>query len=629
MIIEQATPSLETYLRRMKLQCCFPFEVTEVVIKGQREQIRPMNLPAEQKEAYAQARAIGLTIAGHCCEAAGCPHQLKALKDIQQQASAPAVDLSAAPAAAEPTPPAAVDPKKPHILKRLFPTVAKIVTKATPVLLACVFLGAAANAQMVVYPQQGGVQIGNTIAGPFAINCTGAGVTCTEDVFPVSPMPRLNISVPGAAGGTPGAPNTSVQWNNAGAFGGSANFTWIDGTSTLTVTGQIYSSLLAAGSTAVVPVPTDDGTNDFFGPGYIHTTEAIAETWAPAVDAGEGHTARYASLKCNPTVNLATSGCFGDVVINYVAATNNKNIQTLEGQQFIVDDNGTGTRSVVLGVEANVFSSAASSTVFGGGLFYAHLTGACTLCFAARFETDYSAGAPASKYGLLVNSSAGADGTHALSINANLVEKAYITDGGAGVFTAGITANVTGNVTGNASTASALDHDPAACAGSRFVTDVNAAIVLNCAQVNFTDLAGTLGAAQFPALTGDVTTPGGSLATTLATKYKTLSCQPGLGDGLNAMAAGTYLQTNCYNAFGATFTINSIKCFTDNNGTSTLNATNGAGTGLLTAAVTCTNAYASGTQSGTVTIASGDFIKLTFVADGTSKQTSWVITGTI
>jgi len=107
------------------------------------------------------------------------------------------------------------------------------------------------------------------------------------------------------------------------------------------------------------------------------------------------------------------------------------------------------------------------------------------------------------------------------------------------------------------------------------------------------------------------------------------TCQPGLGDGLNAITGGTYLQSECFNQFGATYTITSITCYTDNNGTSTLNVTNGAGTGLLTGAITCTNTIpgASGTQSGTTTIANGDGAKFTFVADGTSKQTTWTITG--
>lgn len=108
-------------------------------------------------------------------------------------------------------------------------------------------------------------------------------------------------------------------------------------------------------------------------------------------------------------------------------------------------------------------------------------------------------------------------------------------------------------------------------------------------------------------------------------QFAKLRCDSGLGDGLNAMTAGTYLQSFCYNDSGVTWTITGIKCFTDNSGTSTLNATNGAGTGLLTGAVTCTTAFAAGTQSGTTTIAAGDFIKFTFAADGTSKQSTWVV----
>ncbi len=106
-----------------------------------------------------------------------------------------------------------------------------------------------------------------------------------------------------------------------------------------------------------------------------------------------------------------------------------------------------------------------------------------------------------------------------------------------------------------------------------------------------------------------------------------LRCYPGLGDGLNAITAGTYLQTNCYNNSGVTWTITRIGCFTDNAGSSTLSATNGAGTALLTGAVTCTAGAggAAGTQSATVTIANGDVIKFTFIADGTSKQTGWFV----
>ena len=111
------------------------------------------------------------------------------------------------------------------------------------------------------------------------------------------------------------------------------------------------------------------------------------------------------------------------------------------------------------------------------------------------------------------------------------------------------------------------------------------------------------------------------------TQYNILRCYAGLGDGVNGMAAASYLQTNCYNNSGQTWTITRVGCFTDNAGTSTLAATNGAGTALLTGAVTCTAAAggAAGTQSGTTTIANGDVIKFTFAADGTSKQTEWFV----
>jgi hypothetical protein len=126
-------------------------------------------------------------------------------------------------------------------------------------------------------------------------------------------------------------------------------------------------------------------------------------------------------------------------------------------------------------------------------------------------------------------------------------------------------------------------------------------------------------------LSGDATTSGSSVVT-LATKYKTSVCTDGIGDGLNAITAGTYIEVNCYNDFGATYTITGIRCFTDNNGSSTLNAANDAATGLLTGAVTCTNSWAAGTQSGTTTIASAHWIKFTFVADGTTKNATFAVT---
>jgi hypothetical protein len=122
---------------------------------------------------------------------------------------------------------------------------------------------------------------------------------------------------------------------------------------------------------------------------------------------------------------------------------------------------------------------------------------------------------------------------------------------------------------------------------------------------------------------------GYTLTATSSLGFK-ISCQPGIGDGLNAIPAGTYLQTTCMNDTGVTVTISAIRCFTDNNGASTMDVANGAGTSLLTSAITCGNSKnplgTAGTQSVTVTLANNDSLSFTFISDGTSKQTTWVVT---
>jgi hypothetical protein len=46
---------------------------------------------------------------------------------------------------------------------------------------------------------------------------------------------------------------------------------------------------------------------------------------------------------------------------------------------------------------------------------------------------------------------------------------------------------------------------------------------------------------------------------------------------------------------------------------------------LLTGAITCSTGFPTGVQSSHTTIASGGYIEFTFVADGSSKQTAWVV----
>jgi uncharacterized membrane protein len=113
-----------------------------------------------------------------------------------------------------------------------------------------------------------------------------------------------------------------------------------------------------------------------------------------------------------------------------------------------------------------------------------------------------------------------------------------------------------------------------------------------------------------------------------ASQYKQWVCQQGIGDGLNAIAAGTYLQSTCWNKTGVTVTITGLSCYTDNNGTSSMNAAGNTLGALLTGPVTCTTALAPGIQSANILLTNGDYIKFTFVSDTVSKQTTWVVTGT-
>lgn len=123
-------------------------------------------------------------------------------------------------------------------------------------------------------------------------------------------------------------------------------------------------------------------------------------------------------------------------------------------------------------------------------------------------------------------------------------------------------------------------------------------------------------------LTGGVTSAGN--AVTLKR-----SCQPGLGDGLNAIASGTYPVMGCLNDFGSTWTVTGIKCYADAAGATVTIVANSAASNLLSGTLTCgTGSFAAGSQSGTTTIASADYVKITMTSNGTPKNIQVVVTGT-
>lgn len=91
-----------------------------------------------------------------------------------------------------------------------------------------------------------------------------------------------------------------------------------------------------------------------------------------------------------------------------------------------------------------------------------------------------------------------------------------------------------------------------------------------------------------------------------------------INGGLNAVAAGPYPQIFGKNETGSPIKITAIRCVVDA-GASTC-AVSDAGGSLLTGPITGNVNYATGTLSGNTVLNPGDFFRVTFTADGVSKQ---------
>jgi hypothetical protein len=82
----------------------------------------------------------------------------------------------------------------------------------------------------------------------------------------------LNIPQYAGSGGTPGGADTQIQFNNASAFGGSANFTWNTTTNKLTIGGSQTASAGIAQSTIIQPTLVAAANSDVLTGLYINPT---------------------------------------------------------------------------------------------------------------------------------------------------------------------------------------------------------------------------------------------------------------------------------------------------------------------------------------------------------------------
>jgi lysophospholipase L1-like esterase len=107
-----------------------------------------------------------------------------------------------------------------------------------------------------------------------------------------------------------------------------------------------------------------------------------------------------------------------------------------------------------------------------------------------------------------------------------------------------------------------------------------------------------------------------------------MSCQQTFGDGVNVITAASYPAVTCYNDTNSPWTITAVRCRLDS-GSSTCNAVANTAGNLLTGAVTGTTGWANGTLNGYPVLQPGDWITLTFGADGTSKSITVDVVGEI
>jgi hypothetical protein len=132
----------------------------------------------------------------------------------------------------------------------------------------------------------------------------------------------MSWAASGGGGGSPGGSNTQIQFNNSGAFGGSANLTW-DGTN------------VQLGATGALRFADTDSSNyvAFKSPGVVSANV----TWTlPATD---GSASQVLSTNGSGTLSWASSGAAtvanGCIYLNNLTISASYTIAASQGAQSV------------------------------------------------------------------------------------------------------------------------------------------------------------------------------------------------------------------------------------------------------------------------------------------------------
>jgi hypothetical protein len=193
----------------------------------------------------------------------------------------------------------------------------------------------------------------------------------------------------GGGSNTPGAPNTSVQFNNGGSFAGDANLTWVG------ASGLSNLKHAAFGADALMNTSTLDG---------ITAPIVLAIEEIQSLGAGGSCYGEFISITGSPTVNDATIAIRGLRIESFVPSSSNKNFGAVQGivigsgseasspakansiygllstgyiggtgavgqmagASFVADNYGSGTADIATGIYCQLQTSTVSSTITDG-----------------------------------------------------------------------------------------------------------------------------------------------------------------------------------------------------------------------------------------------------------------------
>lgn len=438
--------------------------------------------------------------------------------------------------------------------------------------------GQFSHVTFIQFNQAGSPVTGGFFSYPFTINCN-TGLTCSASGSTLT----MNASGGGTGCNPPGTSGALLYDATGGACSDIADFVF-DGSHTITMGASGVLTITAGG--------TINGITAGMIPTLNQNTTGSAAKWTTARN--------LAGNSVDGSANVAFSNKF------IVQGTTDAG---LSGAQFLgALSTGILKNTTTTGILSVATGADLPTAIPIGSVGSAGLSASSPLSIASTGAMSFSATTTSCTNQFVTAISAVAVGTCS---TATLASAQFANQGTT-------TTVLHGNGAGNPSFAVVTPSD----ASGNTSGSGNFCLVTSCTMV--TPALGTPASGVMTNLTGTPSAIGLTNETGLP-----LICGPGLGDGVNAIAAATYPILGCVNNSGKTWTVTGIRCFTDNAGSSTLDVKNNAGTSLLTGAVTCnatkTSGGAAGTQSATTTIASTDGLNFTFVADGTSKTTTWTV----